>query len=65
MSIQRKPDARAVKPMTPAELYRVMSRAGLTTADLAARLDVTQRTVQKWLANDAIPYLAAYAVRHL
>ena len=65
MSVQRKPDARAVKPMTPAELYRLMSRAGLSTAELAVRLGVTQRTVQGWAARDAIPYLAAYAIRHL
>lgn len=51
--------------MTPAELQRVMTRADLSTAELAARLGVSQRTVQGWAARDAIPYLAAYAIRHL
>lgn len=65
MSTQRKPDARAARPMTPAELQRIMTRANLSTAELAVRLGVSQRTVQGWAARDSIPYLAAYAVRHL
>ena len=63
---QRRPDARQADTMTPAELKRRMDRIGMNTEQLAERLGVSRRTVQFWLAGgNAIPYLAAYAVRHL
>ena len=64
--IQRKPDARDSRAMTHKELRARMEWASLDTEELAARLGVSRRTVQWWLAGKgAVPYLAAYAVRHL
>lgn len=64
--IQRKPDAETAAPMTPRELRQRMLDAGLGTASLAARLGMTQRTVQLMLRGELpIRYLVAYAVRHL
>lgn len=66
MSTQRKPDATTSAPMTPRELRQRMRDAELGTEELAERLGVSRRWVQKMRAGDAeIRYLVAYAVRHL
>ena len=66
MTTQRKPDARAGAKMTAASLATLMRTQAIDTLELAERLGVTRRTVQHWLAGKGeIPYLAAYAIRHL
>ncbi len=52
--------------VTGAELRKLRERAGLTQAELAARAEVTSRTIMRW-ENDQvdIPKLAALGLKAL
>jgi DNA-binding transcriptional regulator YiaG len=49
--------------MTAAELRAILDRAMISRRDLAVRLDVTERTIDRWLAGTTpIPQTAAIAI---
>lgn len=66
MTTQRKPDARAALAMTAAEMRRRLYRAKLSPGEAAAKLGYSARQIEKMCEDRArIPYLVAYATRHL
>lgn len=65
MKTQRKPDATKAKPMTTAELIRIMTRTGHTPQTLAPKIGVSVRTVQRYVAGRSIPFHNAFLIRQL
>lgn len=65
MKIQRKPDARAVTPMTATQLQRAIARSGLAIAEVAVKIDKSPRRLEEMLKGAPIPYHVQYMVLHL
>lgn len=54
-----KPDGRGFEPPSPAKVCQICDKTGLSRLELAARLDVTDRTLRAWCSGETpVPYTA-------
>lgn len=69
MSVQiRRPNAPRDPVPPPARIRDMLHAAGLTYADVAAKLDVSRRTIERYLTDSAdppCPYPLFFSIRAL